>query len=245
MPKNCYIIASKKISITTRYNYFHKASLNHLCVDSADDIALSICSTAEDVQNEQNLSKTKNFDSVYASSPAYLESLAIQRKLSEALIDYDTILFHSSALAVDGQGYLFAALSGTGKSTHSRLWREMYGDRVTMINDDKPFIHVGEDEVRVYGSPWNGKHHLGTNTSVPVKAICILTRDTTNHIERIKADEAFAILYQQTYRSKDPAKLAHTIDLITRMADKVSLYRLGCNMDPDAARVSYEGMNDE
>lgn len=197
------------------------------------------------VSDNEMQKETANTDLTNRISPAYLESLAIQRKLSEALIDYDTILFHSSALAVDGQGYLFAALSGTGKSTHSRLWREMYGDRVTMINDDKPFIHVGEDEVRVYGSPWDGKHHLSTNTSVPVKAICILTRDTTNHIERIDVDEAFAILYQQTYRSKDPLKLAHTIDLLNRMAGKIALYRLGCNMDPDAARVSYEGMNHE
>lgn len=233
---NTYDFANTSVSIETQYYFFHNSSEDYL-TDAKPVIYL--CSS------EENCLAERIYHAMSAYNPAYLESLAIQRKLSEALIDYDTILFHSSALAVDGQGYLFAALSGTGKSTHSRLWREMYGDRVTMINDDKPFIHVGEDEVRVYGSPWNGKHHLGTNTSVPVKAICILTRDTTNHIERIKADEAFAILYQQTYRSKDPAKLAHTIDLITRMADKVALYRLGCNMDPDAARVSYEGMNHE
>ena len=135
--------------------------------------------------------------------------------------------------------------SGTGKSTHSRLWREYFGDRVTMINDDKPFIRIGETESRVYGSPWDGKHHLSTNMSVPIKAICILERDTVNHIEPISADDAFAILYQQTYRSKDPAKLVKTIDLLTRMSSQVKLYRLGCNMEPDAARVSYEGMNHE
>ena len=181
----------------------------------------------------------------FLSAPAYLETLTVQRKLTEALIDYDTILFHSSALAMDGQGYLFTALSGTGKSTHSRLWREYFGDRVTMINDDKPFIRIGETESRVYGSPWDGKHHLSTNISVPIKAICILERDTVNHIEPISADDAFAILYQQTYRSKDPAKLVKTIDLLTRMSSQVKLYRLGCNMEPDAARVSYEGMNHE
>lgn len=235
MEKN-YSFANHIFCIESNYKFFTASSTEYVSSFAPEHF---ISLTADDISYE------KEHGTGLEHNPAYLESLAIQRKLSEALIDYDTILFHASALAVDGQGYLFAALSGTGKSTHSRLWREMYGDRVTMINDDKPFIHVGEDEVRVYGSPWDGKHHLSTNTSVPVKAICILTRDTTNHIERIKADEAFAILYQQTYRSKDPTKLAHTIDLITRMADKVALYRLGCNMDPDAARVSYEGMNHE
>lgn len=238
MKVSTYTIAGQAIRIASTYDLFHTVAKQYSSHQESEfDLNISPIEITQEA--------TYAVPNKSTSSPAYLESLAIQRKLSEALIDYDTILFHSSALAVDGQGYLFAALSGTGKSTHSRLWREMYGDRVTMINDDKPFIHVGEDEVRVYGSPWDGKHHLSTNTSVPVKAICILTRDTTNHIERIDVDEAFAILYQQTYRSKDPAKLAHTIDLITRMADKVSLYRLGCNMDPDAARVSYEGMNHE
>lgn len=236
MRSNIFRLAGHNVDITTEGEYIPNSLQTYLTNANA-----SITVTV----SEQDIAYEATVTPLLDPSPKTLTSFAIQRKLSEALIDYDTILFHSSALAVDGQGYLFAALSGTGKSTHSRLWREMYGDRVTMINDDKPFIHVGEDEVRVYGSPWNGKHHLGTNTSVPVKAICILTRDTTNHIERIDVDEAFAILYQQTYRSKDPLKLAHTIDLLNRMAGKIALYRLGCNMDPDAARVSYEGMNDE
>lgn len=236
MRSNIFRLAGHNVDITTEGEYIPNSLQTYLTNANA-----SITVTV----SEQDIAYEATVTPLLDPSPKTLTSFAIQRKLSEALIDYDTILFHASALAVDGQGYLFAALSGTGKSTHARLWREMYGDRVTMINDDKPFIHVGEDEVRVYGSPWDGKHHLSTNTSVPVKAICILTRDTTNHIERIDVDEAFAILYQQTYRSKDPLKLAHTIDLLNRMAGKVALYRLGCNMDPDAARVSYEGMNDE
>lgn len=227
--------------IPVRIESLH-SMIHELCEDylSTQPPAISIQTTEEDILAE----KESAYKTIQRpSSRGYLETLAVQRKLSEALIDYDTILFHASALAVDGKGYLFTALSGTGKSTHARLWREAFGDRVTMINDDKPFIHIGEDEVRVYGSPWDGKHHLSSNTSVPVKAICILTRDTTNHIEKISADEAFSILLQQTYRSKDPAKMVKTIDLLIQMTKQVSLYRLGCNMDPEAAFVSYEGMN--
>lgn len=230
---NRYSLGGLPIEITTQY------SLPLLSVkdyETDEPAVIRVETTPEDISAEIEFSD-------YNSSLAYLETLAVQRKLSEALIDYDTILFHASALAVDGKGYLFTALSGTGKSTHARLWREAFGDRVTMINDDKPFIHIGEDEVRVYGSPWDGKHHLSTNMSVPVKAICILTRDTTNHIEKIRADEAFSILLQQTYRSKDPAKMVKTIDLLIQMTKQVSLYRLGCNMNPEAAIVSYEGMN--
>ena len=233
MAKGLYRFADRIVEIHSVYNRVHKRIAAYSVPETHAEFVIS--TTEEDIAFEESMSE-------FPTPLNELETLAVQRKLSEALIDYDTILFHSSALAVDGQGYLFAAVSGTGKSTHARLWREAFGDRVTMINDDKPFIRIGQDEVRVYGSPWDGKHHLSTNTSVPVKAICILTRDTTNHIEKISPQKAFSVLFQQTYRSKDPAKLAKTVDLIIRMTEKVSLYRLGCNMDPEAAKVSYEGM---
>lgn len=233
MADGFYRFADRIVEIQSVYNRIHKRAASYSVQEEHAEFLVS--TTEEDISREKSAAE-------FPTSPNELEVLAVQRKLTEALLDYDTILFHSSALAVDGQGYLFAALSGTGKSTHARLWREVYGDRVVMINDDKPFIHVGKDEVRVYGTPWDGKHHLSTNTSVPVKAICILTRDTTNHIEEISLEDAFPILYQQTYRPKDVAKLSRTIDLINRMAKNVKFFRLGCNMDPEAARISFEGM---
>ena len=63
-------------------------------------------------------------------SDSYLETLAVYRKIADKMLDYDTILFHGSAVAVDGVGYLFTAKSGTGKSTHTRLWREMLSEIV-------------------------------------------------------------------------------------------------------------------
>ncbi len=59
------------------------------------------------------------------------------RKLAESLLEYGVLLFHGSSVAVDGFGYIFAAQSGTGKSTHARLWRELLGERAVMVNDDK------------------------------------------------------------------------------------------------------------
>ena len=87
-----------------------------------------------------------------------LELLAVYRRIAEQMPFRDTFLFHGSAVAVDGAAYLFTARSGTGKSTHTRLWREMLGDRAVMVNDDKPLIRLTEDGAVVYGTPWNGKH---------------------------------------------------------------------------------------
>ena len=156
--------------------------------------------------------------------------------------DYDTFVFHGSVIAVDGEGYLFTAKSGTGKSTHTRLWREYFGERAVMVNDDKPMLKVTDNGVIAYGTPYNGKHRLGANIYVPLKAICILTRGEENNIVRIDKSEAYAMLVQQVYRPQDPMQLMKTLDIVDRMAEGVKLYKLACNLDISAAQVAYEGM---
>ena len=85
--------------------------------------------------SEAEIERERNAGEEHFSN-AYLESLAVYRKLCEKMLDYDCFLFHCSAIALDGKAYLFAAPSGTGKSTHTRLWREVFGNRAVMINDD-------------------------------------------------------------------------------------------------------------
>lgn len=176
-------------------------------------------------------------------SDEYLETLAVYRKIAEKMIDYDTLLFHGSAIAVDGLGYLFTAKSGTGKSTHTRLWREQFGSRAAMVNDDKPLLKITDHGVTVYGTPWDGKHRLSSNISVPLKAICILNRDSENHIEPVSKKDAWPMLLQQCYRPDDSVKMMKVLSLVDKLAEKVELYSLGCTMEPEAALVSYEGMN--
>ncbi|MBQ2916036.1 MAG: hypothetical protein IJC50_06175 [Clostridia bacterium] len=175
-------------------------------------------------------------------SDAYLETLAVYRKICTELLKRDTLLFHGSAIAVDGEGYLFTAKSGTGKSTHTSLWRQEFGERAEMINDDKPLLKIAGDTVWVCGTPWNGKHRLGCNKIVPLKAICILERDTDNHIHRISAQEALPMLLQQSFRTGGPVGMMRLLDLLETIMSRTKIYRLGCNMNPEAARVAFEGM---
>ena len=176
-------------------------------------------------------------------SDAYLETLAVYRKIADCLLSCDTLLFHGSVIAVDGEGYLFTAKSGTGKSTHTRLWREYFGERAVMGNDDKPLLHITDSGVTAYGTPWDGKHRLSTNIAVPLKGICILTRNAKNHIEPVEPHAVYPLIVQQTNRSLSADGMKHTLSLIDRMLHVVPVYRLGCNMDIEAARVAYEGMN--
>ena len=173
----------------------------------------------------------------------YLETLAVYRKLAQLLVQDDILLMHGAVVAVDGQAYLFTAKSGTGKTTHTRLWMRQFGDRAVMVNGDKPLLHITSEGVTVYGTPWDGKEHLSTNTSCPLKALCILTRSETNHIERISKKEALPMLCQQSYRPCSPIGTQKMLALVDRLGSSVPLYRLGCNMEPEAALVAYHGMN--
>lgn len=175
-------------------------------------------------------------------SDSYLETLAVYRKLADILVEDNIILFHGSVIAVDGEAFLFTAKSGTGKSTHTALWRKKFGERAFMVNDDKPLIRITEDKAIVYGTPWDGKHHLSKNTSVELKAVCILERSENNVINKITRSDAYTMLVQQTHKTKNRQKLIRTLQLIDALAANTDLYRLGCNMDMEAAEVAYNAM---
>lgn len=164
------------------------------------------------------------------------------RQIADRMPAYDTLLIHGSAIALDGAAYLFTARSGTGKSTHTRFWRQTFGSRAVMINDDKPLVGLTDAGAVIYGTPYNGKHRLGENLSAPLQAICILERGAENTIRPISSGEAYPLLLQQVYRPGDPAALGLTLKLVDRLLTQVRLYRLACNLDPAAAQVAYDGM---
>ena len=225
------------------YDYTEKMCRDYLIDVEQSDYELVI--REEDILAERELArKTAEADGVEVGNypDNYLESLAVYRKIAETLAADDIILFHGSCIAVDGYAYLFTAKSGTGKSTHTTLWRKVYGDRVCMVNDDKPLIHVGTNGVTVYGTPYNGKHRRGNNIAVPLKAICILTRAEENHIEPITVKQAYPLRVQQVYRTPDSVKMMKTLTLIDTLTEQVRFYRLGCNMELSAAKIAFEGM---
>ena len=175
----------------------------------------------------------------------FLERAAIQRSFAEFLFDYDILLFHGSAIAIDGEGYLFTAHSGTGKSTHTRLWRQVFGDRAVMVNDDKPFLELTDSGVILHGSPWSGKHGLDANISVPLKGICILERGKENRIAPVSAEEVLPMLQKQAYWPMDTPKELPFLKLVDQLAATVPLWKMACNKDPEAAEIAFSAMHSD
>lgn len=243
--QNTYRLADHTVNIESLYPLVHTLCAAYRAEGNAE---YRIVTTPADIALEREKSARENRREglpVREYPADYLETLAVYRKLAQLLVQEDILLMHGSVVAVDGQAYLFTAKSGTGKSTHTGLWMQQFGSRAVMVNGDKPLLHIAKAGVSVYGTPWDGKEHLSTNIACPLKAICILTRSETNHIEPITPKEALPMLCQQSHRPSDPAALKKTLALVGQLGSSVPLYRLGCNMEPEAALVAYAGMNRE
>lgn len=172
----------------------------------------------------------------------FLERAAIQRAFAEFLFHHDTLLLHGSALAVDGKGYLFTAHSGTGKSTHTRYWQQLFGARMVMVNDDKPFVTLSSEGVMLHGSPWSGKHGLDNNLSVPLKGICLLERGSENCIRQITPGEMLPMVQKQCYCPLDESKRENFLSLTEALTNMVPVWCMRCTKDPVAAEVAYNAM---
>lgn len=173
----------------------------------------------------------------------FLERAVIQDKLAQKLLERNTLLLHGSTVAVDGNAYLFTAPCGTGKSTHTRLWREVFGDRAVMVNDDKPFLKITTEGVLAYGSPWSGKHGLATNICVPLKGICLLQRGTENEIRPLAPEYGIALLREQAHIPEDSALRGSVFALVDALLEKVPLWEMSCNKEPVAAEIAYRAMH--
>lgn len=231
--KNKFKFGGIPIEVSHRGQLFYDKCKEYLTEEEAK---FHILATDEDLAYEQNA----NTDEVFSKS--YLEYIALYRLFCEQSIDYGVFLCHGSVIEVDGKAYLFTAPSGTGKSTHTRLWREVFGDRAVMINDDKPLLKIEGDKVYAYGTPWDGKHGLSTKKKSPLAGICFLHQSKENSIISINATDAAELIMNQIYRPRQMEGLIKTIDFVNTLMEMVPMYKMGCNISTEAAIMSYETM---
>lgn len=221
-----------------------KEYLRSYLTDENPDIHIYV--SDEDLQHEQKMLELEAIEEglkIRKFTNPFLERTVIQRCMATELLKRNTILLHGSTIAVDGKAYLFTAPCGTGKSTHTRLWREYFGDRAVMVNDDKAFLQITESEVYAYGSPWSGKHGLDTNICVPLNGICFLRRGDVNEIIPASAENWIPELLHQSFVPEDSCGSDKVEFLIRNLSKKVPLWEMRCTKDPEAAQVAYHAMS--
>jgi len=183
----------------------------------------------------------QSFSNMNHSTPAYVLRFAFWITFGIASLSQQTVSIHSSAVMHQGKSVLFLGESGTGKSTHTRLWLN-HIPGTELLNDDSPFIRVEPDgSIRAYGSPWSGKTPCYKNKCTPVAAFVRLSQAPCNRIRRLTGIKAIGALlpscpiafaYDQRLSELIYSVLSHTLQ-------QVPVYHLECLPDPEAARLVY------
>ena len=228
-------IAGKTAAVTSLFDSTRDYCRAYL-TDAEPDFSVTV--TREDLAFEQECLRQEAIEEgmkIRIFTDPFLDRASVQRKVAENLLPHDVLLFHGSAVALDGEGYLFTAHCGTGKSTHTRLWRQVFGSRAVMINDDKPFLKITDTGVLACGAPWSGKHGLNSNITVPLKGICILRRGPEDRIRPLSPEEALPMLRKQCSL---PAPA-----LAEKLARSIPLWEMECTKSENAPRVSQEAMS--
>lgn len=157
----CIQIAEVLIAIENRYAFTERLCADYIVDTSPDDRDISVAATPEEIAAEN--------DEEGSFSPAYCESLALYRKICTRMLGFNAFLFHAAIISYAEQGFAFTAKSGTGKSTHIAQWVRALGERVTVVNGDKPILRWQNGEVAEPpdGTPSGESACACTSSAVP------------------------------------------------------------------------------
>lgn len=239
----CVKLAGIPIGVTCQFLNTEKRCRKYVCTDKP---WIQVQIKEDDIHLEKDrYFRSSNYRENFPEW--YYEFTVLLRLISDALVPFHVFLMHGSAIEVDEKGYIFTAKSGVGKSTHAALWNQelkRLGHVVHMINDDKPFIKLGDDVILICGNPWSGKHLLDTNSMVPLQAIGKIERNETNVITKLSENVYWTTMLQQCYLPGYPEAVEQVLSMIQKVIEKIPCYKIQCNMSPNAAHVSWAKMKD-
>ncbi len=220
--------------LQNRYSYTEEQCRDYR-VDENTPADMVADATEDEMQKELSLC-------ISATDLGSAESICLYRSIAGQLHRFDALLMHGAVIGYGERAYAFLAPSGTGKSTHIRLWRKHLGDGVYPVNGDKPILRLQEGIFTANGTPWAGKEGWQRNISRELAGICLLTRGIENKIVRLGPPQALGMLMRQIYLPKDPEGALATMALVDELVKKVPIYLLACNMTEEAAKTSFEAM---
>ena len=152
---------------------------------------------------------------------------------------HKTLKIHASVIEKEGKALVFLGKSGTGKSTHSKLWQE-FVPGCSLLNDDEPIIRIMNDgTIKVFGAPWSGSTPCYRNASAEVSAFVHLYQSDENRLTKQNGVESFTSLLQSTaIMRSDIDNRTMIISMINDILEKVSVYRLDNRPDREAVSLS-------
>lgn len=162
-----------------------------------------------------------------------------EKEFNHALLKYNGMLLHASAISYQEKAYCFCAPSGTGKSTHTALWQSVYGkDAVTIINDDKPALRKVDGIWYVYGTPWSGKTDLSENVKVPLGGIFLLRQWDRNQADMVSMAYYVNKLSANISGPLSGEQRCKSLSLISDILETIPVWSLSCLPNEEAVHVA-------
>lgn len=177
-----------------------------------------------------------------AKSKAVVTMLADTRENVTISTLYNGLMLHASAAALGGRACLFSGPCGRGKSTHTRLWQQTFGEAVQVFNDDKPALRRLDGRWYAYGTPWCGKDGINLNQKWPLGGICFLEKSQENRIRRLPAAEALPLILAQTTYRLQPHSMELLLASLDSLLREIPVFLLENRPEEAAARLSFETM---
>lgn len=231
-----YDVAGFRVQLNNKYPFTDKFCRNYLCEDqtSPPDIVASV--------SEEEFAEEKRLSADF--SDGYVENICLYRSLCLQMPRYGRMLLHASVLECDGAAYAFLGRSGTGKSTHTRLWLK-YLPQTRVINGDKPILQETEKCFIAHGTPWQGKEGWGCKAQAPLKGLCFLEQAKENSIRPLTPAETASRLFLQILMPQKEEDAVATLSLTDRLIRKTPAFLLKCDISEEAVKTSFEAMTGE
>lgn len=228
-----YDIAGLRVNINNRCKYTEEFCKEYLSPDQTSPYDILSQVTNEEFYAEKELSS--------GFSDGYIENICLYRNICKQLPSLDRMLLHAAILQYNSDAYAFLGRSGTGKSTHTRLWLE-YVENTKIVNGDKPILQKTKDGFIAYGTPWMGKEGQGENTSAPLKALCFLQQAPQNKITKLTPAQAATLIFQQVLIPEDEQNAEKTLALMDDLVSHTPCFLLECTISQEAVQTSYEAL---
>lgn len=143
---------------------------------------------------------------------------------------------HSASILYRDKAWLFSGSSGTGKSTHTNLWKELL--QTSVLNGDLNLISILEGVPVIYGIPWCGTSEVCENKTRILGGVVMLRQSQTDRCLKLPAAEGQLLLTQRLISpSWEEEQIKCNIDFSGKLVEKVPVYRLSCTKNPSAVEV--------
>lgn len=151
-------------------------------------------------------------------------------------LNHQVLTFHGVLMEHKGQGIILSAPSGTGKTTHARLWRDH--KRAVILNGDRATCGKVDGVWTGFGLPWSGTSGEQINRNVPLTALVILERGVQNEAQRITGLESFGAAWPHIqYPGWDAELTGNALELTNEFLCQIPVLRLRCRPDVDSVEV--------